>query len=177
MMTGKVEAPMLNEKIPYRSVQLITADGKNLGTVSRDDALRMAREAGLDLVILSDKDTGVPVAKIMDYGKASYAKKKQLATAKKKQHVILIKEVQLGPKIGEHDFRTKLNSVVRFLSDGNHVKIVITFRGREAAIRDQRGAEMFSVIDSFLAEYYNDKVTYDKNVKTNTTWMRIYSTK
>lgn len=177
MTTGRIEAPMINEKIPYRTVQLITADGKNFGVISRDEALRMAREIGLDLVILSEKETGVPIAKIMDYGKASYAKKKQLATAKKKQHTILVKEVQLGPKIGDHDFRTKMNNALRFLADGNHVKIVITFRGREAAIRDQRGAEMFAQIDAIFAEKYGEKVFYEKDLKTGTTWTRIYYTK
>lgn len=170
------DAAQVNEKITYRTLQLITQDGRNLGTVTRDEALRLAHEAALDLVVLSEKEGEAPVAKIMDYGKASYARKKQQASARLKQKTIQIKEVQIGPKIGEHDFQTKMHKVIAFLEDKKHVKIVLTFRGREAALRDQRGGEIFAKIDALLdaAQTGSHQLVREKDAKTGSTWTRTY---
>jgi len=164
---------LINEKIPYRTFQLISHDGKNLGQVTREEALRLAREANLDLVILSEKEDS-PVAKIMDFGRVAYAKKKQQAAARKKQKTIHVKELQLGPKIGEHDFQTKMNRMNDFLKDGNHVKIVINFRGREVPSRDTKGAEMFDRIDLFLSGIFGATVQREKDSKATNSWSRVY---
>src|SRR5580692_513377 len=107
ILKGKKEtnsAPV-NEKIRAERVQLITQDGENVGVVPTSQALRMAQLASLDLVVIADQGKeGVPIAKIMDFGKAAYEKKKQQAEAKKHQKVIQVKEVKLRPKIGEHDY-------------------------------------------------------------------------
>jgi translation initiation factor IF-3 len=169
-------AALINEKIPYKILQLISHDGKNLGRVTREDALRLAREEGLDLVILSEKEDG-PVAKIMDFGRASYAKKKQQASARKKQRIIQVKEIQLGPKIGDHDFDTKMNRMVEFLKDGKHVKIVINFRGREVPTRDARGTEMFEKIDAYLDRLLGSAIQKEKDAKAVTNWSRVYYVK
>jgi translation initiation factor IF-3 len=168
--------PQINEKIIHRSVQLITQDGRNLGVISKDEALRLAREAELDLVVLSERDGEAPIAKIMDFGKASYARKKQQSESRSKQKLIQIKEVQIGPKIGEHDFQTKLHKVLSFLADKKHVKIVITFRGREAVLRDQRGAELYAKIDAAIEAIGSgaQQIMREKDTKTPSTWSRIY---
>ena len=109
------------------------------GILSRDEALKLARQADLDLVLLSEKGgEGQPVVKIMDFGKALYAKKKQLAEAKKHQKVIEVKELKLRPKIGEHDYQTKMNQAIQFLKEGKHLKVTLMFKGREAAMRDEK---------------------------------------
>src|SRR5690606_6038840 len=95
----KEGGPLINQQIRAENVQLITQDGENIGTISRAQALRMAEEAGLDLVLISQsgKDD-TPVVKIMDFGKVLYEKKKKTIEAKKHQKVIQIKEVKMSPK-------------------------------------------------------------------------------
>ena len=124
--------PLINEQIRAPKVQLINHLGENVGIVNRNEALRLAEEAELDLVLLSQtgKDN-VPVVKIMDCGKVLYEKKKKQAEAKKKQKVIQVKEIKIRPTIGEHDYQTKINHVMEFLHEGKHVKITIFFKGRE----------------------------------------------
>jgi len=171
--TAREPIILINEKIPYKVVQLISHDGKNLGRVTREEALRLAREEGLDLVVLSEKEDG-PIAKIMDFGRALYAKKKQQSSARKKQRVIQVKELQLGPKIGDHDFETKMHRAVEFLNDGKHVKIVINFRGREVPTRDVRGAEMFEKIDAHFDRAFGATIQREKDAKAVTSWSRVY---
>jgi len=145
--------PLVNEQIRYPRLQLISADGQNVGVILRYDALRMASEAGLDLVIIADHGSeGVPVAKIMDFGKAIYAKKKKQSAAKKHQKTIQVKEVKMRPKIGEHDFQTKLNQAVGFLKEGMRVKITVELKGREMHQGHERGKDMFDRINKYLAE-------------------------
>lgn len=173
--------PHINENITSRTVQLISATGQNLGVFARDDAIRMAREANLDLVVLAEKEGEAPVTKIMDYGKALYAKKKQQTTAKKNQKVIQVKEIQISHKIGQHDLDTKLNKGREFLAEGKHVKIVVTFYGRinlaeYSTMRDQRGNELFTYIDQVFG-VGTGKVTHEKDAKTRTLWTRIYFNK
>lgn len=103
-----------------------------IGVVSRLEGLRMAQEAGLDLVEVSP-NADPPVCKILDYGKYKYELQKKKAEAKKKQKVIEIKEVQLRPGIDENDFQVKLRAIHRFLDEGNKVKVTMRFRGREVA--------------------------------------------
>lgn len=168
-------APLVNEKIRFDSMQVISADGENLGVLRRDQALLTARQAELDLVLLADQGAmGVPVAKIMDFGKAIYAKKKKQAEAKKKQKVIKVKEVRLRPKIGEHDFQTKINQAVQFLQEGNKLKITLEFRGRELAMKQERGNELFNKVDTAFNERQVANLMHEKDASLGKYWSRIY---
>ena len=120
----------INEKIRAREVRLISDDGRQLGIVPTTEALRLAKEQELDLVEVSPTATP-PVCKIMDYGKFKYQIAKKAHDAKKKQAVIHIKEMKLGLKIEEHDLMFKLKHLRGFLQEGNKVKIIIMFKGRE----------------------------------------------
>ncbi len=120
----------INEKIRAREVRLISDDGKQLGIVPTIEAMRLAKEQELDLVEVSPK-TVPPVCKIMDYGKFKYQIAKKAHDAKKKQAVIHIKEMKLGLKIEEHDLMFKIKHLKEFLEDGNKVKVIIMFKGRE----------------------------------------------
>jgi translation initiation factor IF-3 len=111
-------------------VRLIGADGAQVGIVPIAQAQEMAREKDLDLVEISPS-ANPPVCKIMDYGKFLFEKKKKEGEAKKKQKIIVVKEVQFRPRIDEHDFDFKKNHVIRFLEHGDKVKAIVRFRGRE----------------------------------------------
>jgi translation initiation factor IF-3 len=111
-------------------VRLIDSEGAQVGIVPIAQAQEMAREKDLDLVEISATATP-PVCKIMDYGKYLFEQKKKQAEAKKKQKVIVVKEVQFRPRIDEHDFDFKKNNVIRFLEHGDKVKCIVRFRGRE----------------------------------------------
>jgi translation initiation factor IF-3 len=111
-------------------VRLIDHEGKQVGVVPLPQAQEMAREKLLDLVEISPT-ANPPVCKIMDYGKFVFQQKKKQSEAKKKQKVIVVKEVQFRPRIDEHDFDFKKNNIVRFLQHGDKVKATVRFRGRE----------------------------------------------
>lgn len=163
-----------NEAIRAREVQLITEDGRNVGVVSRDEAMFRAKDAGLDLVMLSEgKDT--PIVKIMDLGKELYERKKKQAEAKKHQKVIQVKEIKLRPKIGEHDYVTKMNQGIGFLKDGKHLKVTLLFRGREVATKQERGLEMFDKINkTFQDEGLLEHLAEDKDIKAGPAWSKIF---
>lgn len=172
---GTSSAPLVNEKIRFDSMQVISADGQNLGVLRRDQALLAARQAELDLVLLAeDGALGVPVAKIMDFGKAIYAKKKKQSEAKKKQKVIKVKEIRIRPKIGEHDFQTKINQAVQFLQEGNKLKVTLEFRGREIATKVERGNELFDKVDTAFAERQVANLMHEKDAALGKYWSRIY---
>jgi translation initiation factor IF-3 len=124
--------PRINERIRIREVRLIDHLGKQVGVVPTDRAMAMAREVGLDLVEVS-ADARPPVAKIMDYGKYKYERKKQQQESRKKAHAVQVKEVRLRPKTDKHDFDVKLGRAKQFLIDGDMVQINMMFRGRELA--------------------------------------------
>ena len=128
-------------------VRLIDSEGKQVGIVPLQQAQDMAREKDLDLVEISATATP-PVCKIMDYGKYIFQQKKKQSEAKKKQKVIVVKEVQFRPRIDEHDFDFKKNHVIRFLEHGDKVKASVRFRGREMTHMELGRA----VIDRLLAE-------------------------
>ena len=115
-----------------REVRLISETGEQVGIVLVQKALEMAKEQGLDLVEMSP-DARPPVCKILDYGKHKYEHEKREKDARKKQHVVVVKEMKIRPKIGIHDLEIKLKHTLEFLEDGNRVRLVITFRGREMA--------------------------------------------
>jgi translation initiation factor IF-3 len=128
-------------------VRLIDSEGQQVGIVPIQQAQDMAREKDLDLVEISPT-AKPPVCKIMDYGKYVFQQKKKQGEAKKKQKVIVVKEVQFRPRIDEHDFDFKKNNVIRFLEHGDKVKAIIRFRGREMSHMELGRA----VLDRLLAE-------------------------
>ncbi|WP_368861016.1 translation initiation factor IF-3 [Rhodobacter flavimaris] len=134
--------PRVNDRIRAPEIRLIGADGENVGVVTPARAMMMAEEAGLDLVEISP--TAVPpVCKIMDYGKFKYEQQKREAEARKKQHIIEIKEVKFRPGTDTHDYEVKMRSVMKFLEGGDKVKITLRFRGREMA-HQQLGLELLN---------------------------------
>ena len=124
--------PRVNERIRIREVRLVDQTGRQVGVVPTDRAMSMAREAGLDLVEVSP-DSRPPVAKIMDYGKYKYERKKQQQESRKKSHTVQVKEVRLRPKTDRHDFDVKLARAREVLLDGDKVQVNMMFRGRELA--------------------------------------------
>jgi translation initiation factor IF-3 len=122
----------VNRQIRISPVRVIGADGSQLGIMEVDTALRMADEQGLDLVEVAPT-ARPPVVRIMDYGKYKFEMAKQARIAKKKQHVIELKEVKFRPGIGDHDFATKTGHARRFLEEKNKVKVTMMFRGRQVA--------------------------------------------
>ena len=126
------EGPRINEEIRVREVHLIDKDGANHGTVPIAEALRLAQEAGLDLVEISPNSTP-PVVKVLDFGKYKYHEQKKAAEARKKQKVVEVKEIKLRPMIDDHDYDVKMRSMVRFFEEGDKVKVTLRFRGREMA--------------------------------------------
>jgi translation initiation factor IF-3 len=137
----------INERIRSREVRLIDEDGGQLGVMSTYDAIRIAREKDLDLVEVSPKAVP-PVCKIMDYGKFKYQVAKKAAEAKKKQTVIQVKEMKLGLKIEEHDLQFKIKHIREFIEEGDKVKIIIMFRGREILHRDKGEQLATKVMDA-----------------------------
>lgn len=109
---------------------MIGAEGEQIGVVTVDEGLKMAREQGLDLVEVAPKATP-PVCRVMDYGKYKYEVSKRAKEAKKHQHIISVKEMKFRPKTEEHDYQFKLKHIQKFLADGNKAKITVMFRGRE----------------------------------------------
>lgn len=130
--TTKPRGPRINRQIRISPVRVIGADGAQLGVLEVDAALSLAVEAGLDLVEVAPL-ARPPVVRIMDYGKYKFEMAKQQRQAKKKQHVIQLKEVKYRPGIEKHDFDTKTNRARGFIGDGNKVKVTLMFRGRQIA--------------------------------------------
>ena len=150
---------ILNEDIRAREVRLIGVDGQQVGVVSKNEALRKAADADLDLVLLSP-NAKPPVARIMDYGKFKFEQAKREKEAKKKQKVMDIKEVRLSLNIDTGDFNTKVNHALRFLKDGDKVKVSIRFRGREMA-----HTENGTVIMQRFAEACSENGSVEKAAK------------
>jgi translation initiation factor IF-3 len=125
----------INERIRAREIRVIDENGEQMGILPPFEALKIARERGLDLVEVSP--TAVPpVCRIQDYGRFLYEKEKSDRAARKKQKVIVIKEVKFSVTVDEHDYQTKKNQAVRFLQEGDKVKASLRFRGRQMAHRD-----------------------------------------
>jgi len=129
------DGPQSNEDITSPEVQLIDTEGVNKGAMKTRDALALAQEQGLDLVIIAGNSVP-PVAKILDLGRFKFAAQKKAAEARKRQKVIEVKEIQLRPNIDTHDYETKMKAVNRFLDEGDRVKVTMRFRGREMAHQD-----------------------------------------
>ncbi|MBA3038221.1 MAG: translation initiation factor IF-3 [Alphaproteobacteria bacterium] len=126
------EGPRSNREIRIPRVQLINDEGQNLGIVPTDEALRMAEEAGLDLVEISP-NAEPPVCKILDLGKLKFANQKKAAEARRKQKIVEVKEIKMRPNIDTHDYEVKMRAMNRFFEEGDKVKVTLKFRGREMA--------------------------------------------
>ena len=122
----------MNDRIRAPEIRLIGPDGENVGVVSPARGMELAEAAGLDLVEISPNATP-PVCKVMDFGKFKYETQKREAEARKKQKVIEVKEIKFRPNTDTHDYEVKMRNVVKFLTNGDKVKITLRFRGREMA--------------------------------------------
>jgi translation initiation factor IF-3 len=122
--------PQINERIRFPKIRVIDTDGAQLGIMTPMEAMPIAEEKELDLVLISDK-ADPPVCRIMDYGKYKYEQEKKEREARKKQHTSDVKEVKMRYKIEEHDYKVRLNQAQRFIKDGDKVKATVMFRGRE----------------------------------------------
>lgn len=128
---GKLEH-QINEEIRDKELRVIGAEGDQLGIMSADEALALAEEKELDLVKIAPNAVP-PVCKIMDYGKFRFEQLKKEKEAKKNQRVVEIKEIRMSPSIDTNDLNTKIKNALKFLKDGNRVKVTVRFRGREMA--------------------------------------------
>ncbi|WP_425502966.1 translation initiation factor IF-3 [Sagittula marina] len=124
--------PRVNDRIRAPEIRLIGAEGENVGVVTPQRAMEMAEQAGLDLVEISPNATP-PVCKIMDFGKFKYEQQKRESEARKKQKIIEVKEVKFRPGTDIHDYEVKMRNVIKFLENGDKVKVTLRFRGREMA--------------------------------------------
>ena len=144
---------MVNDGIRARELRLIGSDGEQLGVKTKAEALNIAEQANLDLVLVAP-GAKPPVARIMDYGKYRFEQAKREKEAKKNQRVVEIKEIRLSLNIDTHDFETKRNHAIRFLNDGNKVKVSIRFRGREMG-HPELGADIMKRFAESLADTAN----------------------
>jgi translation initiation factor IF-3 len=139
-----------NDEITVPRVRLIEADGSQVGVLPTREALTRAEEAGLDLVEVSP-NADPPVCKIMDYGKFIYQKDKQLQVARKKQKQIQVKEVKFRPTTEEADYQTKLRALLRFLEEGDKIKVTVRYKGREMA-HQELGMELIERVRNDVGE-------------------------
>jgi translation initiation factor IF-3 len=130
---------MVNEQIRAREIRVISDEGEQLGIMASRAALAYAKEKGLDLVMVSPNAVP-PVCRVMDFGRHKYETEKKNREAKKKQHIVMLKELTLSYKIGEHDYQVRKRSIERFLVEGNKVKVTIRLRGREEQHADMAAA-------------------------------------
>ena len=124
------KGPRANERIRASQVQVISSDGKNLGTLSTQEAISIAKQEGLDLIEISS-NANPPVCKIIDIGKYKYDQQKKAHKAKKKQKIMNLKEIKLRPVTEIHDYNFKIKNAQKFLSKGDKVKFTVQFKGRE----------------------------------------------
>lgn len=149
----------INEEIRGKEVRLISADQEQLGIVSVKDALKMAQEKELDLVEIAPM-AKPPVCRIMDFGKFKYEQSKRDKEARKKQKIVSVKEVKIRPNIEDHDLEVKTKNAVKFLGEGDKVKVTLMFRGREMA-----HAELGKQLLSKVAEITKDIATIERHPK------------
>ena len=124
------DQPLLNERIRDREVRVIDEDGGQLGIVTRQEALQLARDKGLDLLVVQP-DATPPVAKILDFHRYEFENKKRVKETKKKHHIVDVKEIKMRYKIEDHDYQVKVRSGHKFLNDGDKIKVNMMLRGRE----------------------------------------------
>ena len=158
----------INEQIRDREVRVIGEDGQQLGVMSSRDAMKLAEEAGVDLVKIAPT-AKPPVCRIVDYGKFRYEQTRKEKDAKKKQRTMEVKELRLSPNIDTNDLNTKVNAARKFLSKGDKVKITLRFRGREMAHMNNSR----HILDDF-AEALADIAVIDKAPKVEGRSMTMF---
>ena len=151
-----IQSPRVNRRIRIPQVRVINDDGEQLGVLATSEALAMAEDRNLDLVEISPK-ARPPVCKIMDYGKYMYQLNKRAKEAKKRQHVTVVKEVKMRPKIEPHDYDFKVRHAREFLAAGDKVKVTVMFRGRELAHKE-RGRHLMERAIEDLSDAANVEV-------------------
>ena len=142
------EGPRANEFITTPQVRVIDETGENRGVIDTEEAIGMAANVGLDLVEISP-NAAPPVCKIMDYGRFKYEAQKRANEARKKQKTIDVKEIKMRPGIETADYQVKMRNIVRFLNDGDKVKVTLRFRGREMA-HQERGMDVLKRVEEDL---------------------------
>ncbi|MBE5943408.1 MAG: translation initiation factor IF-3 [Lachnospiraceae bacterium] len=150
---------MINEQIKDKEVRVISEDGEQLGVMTSKEAMKLAEEAGVDLIKIAPT-AKPPVCKIMDFGKYRYEQARREKEAKKKQKTIEVKEVRLSPNIDTNDLNTKVNMARKFLTKGDKVKVTLRFRGRELAHVNTSK----TILDEF-AEALSDVAVIEKPAK------------
>lgn len=161
---------MINEQIRDKEIRLIGEDGEQLGIMSARDAMKLAREAELDLVKIAPT-AKPPVCKIIDYGKYKYELARKEKEARKKQKIIDVKEVRLSPNIEENDLNTKASAARKFITKGDKVKVTLRFRGREMAHMQKSK----HILDDF-AEKLTDVAVIEKPPKLEGRSMSMFLT-
>ncbi len=159
---------MINEQIRDKEVRVIGENGEQLGIMSSKEAFALAEEAGVDLVKIAP-NAQPPVCRIVDYGKFKYEQMKREKEAKKKQHVVEIKEIRLTPNIDTNDLNTKISAAKKFLKEGDRVKVTLRFRGREMAHMQTSK----HILDDF-AEGLADCATVEKAAKVEGRSMTMF---
>jgi translation initiation factor IF-3 len=144
------DGPRVNDQIEAPSIRLVGSAGEMIGVVTLHEGLQQAFEAGLDLVEVSP-NADPPVCKLLDLGKYKYELQKKANEARKKQKVIEIKEIKLRPGIDDHDYEVKRKAMVRFLEEGDKVKVTLRFRGREM-VHQELGVQLLDRVKIDLGE-------------------------
>ncbi|OFZ21213.1 MAG: translation initiation factor IF-3 [Bdellovibrionales bacterium RIFOXYA1_FULL_36_14] len=144
-----MDRPLLNDEIRIQECRLATEGEEQYGVVSMERARQLSYETGLDLILIAPT-ANPPVVKLMDYGKYKYIQQKKVQEAKKKQVVIQLKEIQFRPNIETHDLGVKLKKINQFIIEGDKVKMVMQFRGREMAYMDQGMVKFHDIITKVI---------------------------
>lgn len=141
----------INDDIRLKEIRVVGENGEQLGIMSSDAAREIAYEAGLDLVMMAPQAVP-PVCRIMDYGKFRFEREKKEKEARKRQQTVELKEIQLSCRIDTHDFETKVRHALRFLGEGNKVRVVMRFKGREMS-HIALGKEIIEKFEAACAEF------------------------
>lgn len=167
-LTIATQNHLLNEEIREPEVRLISEEGEQLGVMSGEQALKIAEEREMDLVLISPQ-AKPPVCKIMDYGKFRFDQLKKEKEARKNQRVVEIKEIRMSPGIDTNDLNVKMRNAMKFLKEGNRVKVTVRFRGREMAHTDI-GEQLLIRFGEGCAEVAN----VDKKPKLDGRFMTLF---
>jgi translation initiation factor IF-3 len=148
---SRQDEPRVNREITSASIRLVDQNGNMVGVVSVNEGISLAERAGLDLVEISPT-ASPPVCKILDYGKYRYEIQKKAHEAKKKQKVVVIKEIKLRPMIDKHDLEIKMRNTLSFLEEGDKVRITLRFRGREMD-HSEIGMKVINQVQAALVDH------------------------
>ncbi len=163
----------INRSIKNSKVQVIDEKGVNRGDLQKSDAVALAEEAELDLVKVGEKGE-VAIAKIMDFGKFLYSKKKKMTQSKKHQTVIQVKEIKMRTSIGIGDYKNKLNHTIKFLQEGKRVKFTLQFKGRQPLLVSEVGKKFFERIKNDITLAKVGALTEEKESRSGMFWSKVF---